>query len=165
MAHACRPIHFPWKLPLSHPDHPLADPACLAAHPRWTRIERLVAGLTIVDGVLGLAVWTFTGHAHGALPLLSLLGLLAGVALWRAWSGGQLAALAFYGLQLASYHPFDMSSGYQLRAGLSLGWVIYLPTAVMVVNVFALGMFGASAALLWWRARGGGKLTARTSKS
>jgi hypothetical protein len=143
----------------------LADPACLAAHSRWTRIERIVAGLTIVDGVLGLAVWAIAGNASGPLALLSLLGLLAGVAVWRARPGGHLAALAFYGLQLASYHPFDMRSSYQLRGGLSLGFVIYLPTAVMVVNVFALGMFAASAALLWWRARGGGKLTARTSKS
>jgi hypothetical protein len=142
---------------LSHPDHPLAEAADLATHPRWTRIERIVAGLAILDGVLGLAVWICTCNARGALALLSLLALLAGMKAWRGRPSGHLAALACYGLRLANYSSFDMSSRYDLRGALNLGVVIHLPTAVVIVNVFALGMFAASASLLWWRARGGGQ--------
>lgn len=139
---------------MPHPDDLPAEPAGLAAHPRWTRIERIVAGLTILDGVLGLGVSLHTGNARGALPLLSLLALLAGAKAWRGRPVGHMAALAFYGLHLATYYPIDLSPGYHLRGALNLGVVVYLPAAVLVVNVFALGMFAASAALLWWRARG-----------
>lgn len=121
--------------------------------------------MTILDGMLGLAVWMFTGSASGALPLLSLLALFAGTTAWRGRPGGHLAALTFYGLHLATYHPFYSTGSYRLRGALNLGAVIYLPNAVLVLNVFAIAMFGASATLLWWRVRSGGAARARTSKS
>jgi hypothetical protein len=141
---------------LSQAHHPLARPG-LAPHPRWTRFERIAAGLTILDGVLGLAVWVYTGDARGGLPFLSLLALLAGAQAWRGRPGGHIAALAFYGLHLVRYQSFDAAPGYLPRAALNLGVVVHLPNAVAVINVFALGMFAASAALSWRRTRGMGK--------
>lgn len=41
-----------------------------------------------------------------------------------------------------------------LHGSLSLAFVVHLPTGVLIVNVLALAMFAASAALLWWRLRG-----------
>jgi hypothetical protein len=122
---------------------------------RWSQIDSFVAGITIFDGLLGLAVWAWSGNARGALPLLALLGLLAGVAAWRGRAGGYLAALAFYGLHLASYHAYDATAGYHLRGPLSLGVVVHGADGVLVVNAFAVVMFMASAALLWRRARSG----------
>ena len=119
----------------------------------WIRGERVMAGLTLFDGLLGLGVCIVTGSVGRGLPLLSLLALFAGLQAWRGRPGGHLAALAFYGLHLAAYHPFDFTGGYRLRGALNLGAVVYLPNAVVVLNVFAIGMFAASAALLWWRAR------------
>lgn len=134
-------------------------------HARWARAERIVAGLTVFDGLLGLVVWLVAGSASGRLALLSLLALFAGTGAWRRRSAGHLAALAFYGLHLATYHAFDGTGSYLLRGALNLGAVIHLPNAVLVLNVFAIGMFAASAALLWWRVRVGADSRARTSKS
>jgi len=125
------------------------------SHAQWARVERVLAGMTILDGMLGLAVWMVADSASGALALLSLLALFAGTQAWRRRPAGQLAALGFYGLHLATYHAFDFSRSYQLRGALNLGAVIYLPNAVVVLNVFAIAMFAASAAMLWWRVRVG----------
>jgi hypothetical protein len=118
----------------------------------WTRIERIVAGLTTVNGALGLAMWALRplpGAAIDALPLLALLGLLSGVLAWRGRLGGHGAGLAFYGLQLASYYSYDATQAYHLRGALSLAFVVHVPAGVLVVNVFTLAMLAASAALLW----------------
>lgn len=131
------------------------DGARSATHPRWTRIERVVAGLSIVNAALGLLVWLHAGGAIGALPLLSLLGLLSGVIAWRGRSGGHAAGLAFYALQLAGYHRYDLTFAYPLRGALSLAFVVHLPAGVLIVNVLAGAMFAVSAALLWWRLRVG----------
>jgi hypothetical protein len=118
----------------------------------WTRIERIVAGLTTLNGALGLAVWALGPLSRGpidALPLLALLGLLSGILAWRGRLGGHGAGLAFYSLQLAGYYSYDATQVYHLRGALSLAFVVHLPAGVLVVNVFALAMLAASAALLW----------------
>jgi len=124
-------------------------------HPRWTRIERVVAGLTIVNGALGLLVPGHAGGAIVALPLLSLLGLLSGLIAWRGRAAGHAAGLAFYASQLAGYHRYDLTWAYPLHGSLSLAFVVHLPTGVLIVNVLALALFAASTALLWWRLRRG----------
>ncbi len=125
-----------------------------ATRVRWTRAVRIVACLAVLDSLLGLSVWIAMGRVGGTLLLLSLLALLAGALAWHGRPGGYLAALVCHGPRLVSYMAFDMSASYQVRGALNLGVVIQLPAAVLVINVFALGMFAASAALLWWRTRG-----------
>jgi hypothetical protein len=87
--------------------------------------------------------------AIDALALLALLGLLSGILAWRGRLGGHGAGLAFHGLQLAGYYSYDATQVYHLRGALSLAFVVHLPAGVLVVNVFALVMLAASAALLW----------------
>jgi hypothetical protein len=132
-----------------------ANGAPTATHPRWTRIERVVAGLTIVNAALGLLMWLRVGGAIGALPLLSLLGLLSGLIAWRGRPGGHAAGLAFYAFQLAGYHRYDLTYAYPLRGSVSLAFVVHLPAGVLIVNVLAVAMFAASVALLWRRLREG----------
>jgi hypothetical protein len=132
-----------------------AEGARTTNHPSWTWIERVVAGFTIVNAALGLLMWLHSGRAIGALPLLSLLGLLSGLIAWRGRAAGHAAGLAFYASQLAGYHRYDLSYAYPLHGTLSLAFVVQLPAGVLIVNVLALAMFAASAALLWWQLRGG----------
>jgi len=114
------------------------------------RIERTVAGISIVSGGLGLGIWMFLSNAGGSLPLLSLLGLLSGMLVWRRHAGGHGAGLLFYALQLVGYHSYDAIDIYPLRSILSLAYVVHLPAGVLIVNLLALAMMLASATLLRW---------------
>lgn len=119
-------------------------------------MEKLIAGLSVANGVLGLAMWAIGLLPHGALgslPLLPLLGLLAGVLAWRGRPSGHGAGLVFYGLQAAGFHAYESAQAWQLPWTLSLAFVVHLPAGVLIVNVFAIAMLGASAALLWRRLR------------
>lgn len=121
----------------------------------WTRIERIVAGLTIVNGVLALAAWALPPLADGTIAslLLALLGLLSGILAWRGRPGGHGAGLAFYGLQLAAWYSYDATRIYHLRGAFSLAFVLHVRSGVLIVNLFALAMLAASTALLWRRLR------------
>jgi hypothetical protein len=122
----------------------------------WTRGERLVAALTIVNGALGLVVWAtgmLSRGAIGSLPLLALLGLLSGVLAWRGRPGGHGAGLVFYGVQLAAFHSWHAAHSFHMTWIFSLAFVVRLPTGVLIVNAFAVAMLAASAALLWRRLR------------
>lgn len=125
----------------------------LAAAERWARIERIVATISIVNAALGLLVPVFAGHAGTGALLLSLLGLLSGLLAWRGRLAGHAIGIAFYAVQLAGYHPYHSAQAYPLRGALSLAFVVHLPTGVLIVNVFAIALLAASAALLWRRRR------------
>lgn len=116
----------------------------------WTRVERAVAAVTVVNAALGLVVWALRGGAIATL-LLALLGLLSGVLAWRGRTGGHGAGLAFYGLQLAAWYAYDTTQAWHLRGAFSLALVVHLRSGVLIVNVFALAMLAASAVLLWRR--------------
>lgn len=121
----------------------------------WARINRLVAGLTIVNATVDLAVWMIRllPGTIDDLPLLAVLGLLSGVMAWHGRLAGHGAGLAFYGLQLAGYFSYDSLHAFPLLGALSLALVVHLPAGVLIVNMFALTMLAASAALLWWNLR------------
>lgn len=123
----------------------------------WGRIERIVAVLTLIGAVLGLAVGLFTGP-H-LLPL-ALLGLLSSGLAWRGRLTGHAAGVVFYAFQLAGYHSYDLTTVYPLRGALSLAFVVHLPAGVLIVNAFAAALFMASVRLLWRR-----RPTTRTSRS
>lgn len=119
-------------------------------------MEKWIAGLTMANGVLGLAMWSMGLLSRGAidsLPLLPLLGLLSGVLAWRGRLAGHGAGLVFYAMQLAAFHSFGSAGSYQLPWTFSLAFVVHLPAGVLVVNAFAVAMLAASAALVLLRAK------------
>jgi hypothetical protein len=114
-------------------------------------VGRLVAGLTLANAALNLLVWTMglpSGGAIGSLPWLALPGLLSGLLAWRGQAAGHAAALLFYGVQLAGFHPYDSPHAYPLRGAFSLAFAVQLPTGVLIVNVFAVALLMASAVLV-----------------
>ena len=116
----------------------------------------MVAGLTLANGMLGLAMWATGLLSRGAidsLPLLPLLGLLSGVLAWRGRLAGHGAGLVFYSVQLAAFHSFDSTQAWQPAWVFSLAFVVHLPAGVLIVNAFAVAMLAASAALVLLRAR------------
>jgi hypothetical protein len=125
-------------------------PGLTPAHRR--RIARLVAGLTFANAALNLVVWALgmlSSHGDHILLLLALLGLLSGALAWRGQVAGHAAALLFYGVQLAGFHPYAAPQAYPLRGAFSLAFAVQLPAGVLIVNVFAIAMLVASAVLLW----------------
>ena len=119
---------------------------------RWICAGRLVAGLTLANAALNLLVWTMglpSGGAIGSLPWLALPGLLSGALAWRGQAAGHAAALLFYGVQLAGFHPYAAPQAYPLRGAFSLAFAVQLPAGVLIVNVFAIALLAASAVLLW----------------
>jgi len=130
----------------------------------WTHIERLVAALTIVNGVLSLVMWAtglLSRGAIGSLPLLALLGVLSGVLAWHGRPAGHGAGLVFYGVQLAAFHPWHPAQASHVTWTFSLAFVVHLPTGVLIVNAFAVAMLAASAVLLWRRIRTARPIQAR----
>lgn len=125
----------------------------MAAAEQWTRIERVVAIVTIVSAGLGLIVWIAAPDADSSLLLLAPPGLLSAFLAWRGRLAGHAIGIAFYAVQLAGYHPYHSAQAYPLRGALSLAFVVHLPTGVLIVNVFAIALLAASAALLWRRRR------------
>ncbi len=95
-------------------------------------------------------MWATTASS---LPLLALLGLVSGVLAWRGRLAGHVAALVFYGLQLAAFHSLHATQAYHVTWIFSLAFVVHLPGGVLIVNAFAVAMLAASAALLWRRLR------------
>ena len=123
---------------------------------QWTRIERAVAVLTIANGTLSLMVSgmrLLKDGGVGVTPLLAILGLLSGILAWQGRSWGHGLALAFYSLQLASYYSYDLTQAYRIGGGLSLAFVVHMPSGVLIVNVLAVLMLAATAVLLCWRMR------------
>ena len=110
------------------------------------KVERGVAWLLLINGLLGLAVslWSMSGD----LPILALLGVLSGWLWLRKNIMGVWGALAFYAPQLFSYYAYSRTWSFSMKSGLSVAFVAHLPDGVLVVNVAALTLLVASAAIL-----------------
>ena len=116
---------------------------------RWIsspQFDRIIAWMLVTNGLLGLAVSLAT--ASGAWPLTSILGVVSGVLSLRRYTVGACGGLLYYALQVVSYYPYSNGWSYSVKSGLSLAAVINLPTGVLVLNVLALLLLGASAIVL-----------------
>ena len=130
--------------------------AAWLAVPRWKQAERVLAALTIAGATLSLLVSGIRllhDDAAGVTALVSVPGVLSGALAWRGRLAGHGLGLVFYGLQLASFYSYDLTQAHHLLAGLSVAFVVRLPSGVLVVNAFAVAMLVASAVLLGWRLR------------
>lgn len=120
---------------------------------KWlARVLVLNSGLTfgVCLGLLG------TPQPAADLPWLygaALLGLVSGLLALRGKALGWAGALLYYGAQVLSYYPLGPQggTGWSLKAGLSIGWVLQFASAVLVINLLALVLLAASGWMLWRR--------------
>lgn len=124
-----------------------------------TKAAPTLAWVLLVNSGLGLAVWLTTaviGKWHGLaladLPLVGLFGLLCAALCLKGQAAGWWGAIAFYAVQVPSYFSYTEGS-FAVRAGLSLAGVFHLPGGVLVLNLAALLLLAASAAVLTARLR------------
>lgn len=116
---------------------------------RWIsppQFDRIIAWLLLANGLLGLTVSLAT--ASGAWPLTSILGIVSGALSVRRYTVGVCGGLLYYALQVAGYYPYSNAWSYSVKSGLSVAAVINLPAGVLVLNVLALLLLGASAIVL-----------------
>lgn len=117
--------------------------------------EKWLARVLLLNGLLTLGVCLgWLGEPHSGMPLAILLGVAmlgigaAALALKQqrlGWYGG----LAYYGVQVVSYYPYDGSPQWAVKAGVSLGMVLHLVSGVLVLNMLAASLLLATGWILW----------------
>lgn len=117
--------------------------------------ETWLARVLVLNSVLTFGVclgWLGPPQASGELAWLlgaACVGLVSGLLAMRGKLAGWYGSLLYYGVQLVSYYPLGEGKPWSVKAGLSLGVVLTFPSAIVVLNLLALLLWGLSAALLW----------------
>jgi ABC-type multidrug transport system permease subunit len=121
--------------------------------------EKWVARVLLLNSALALAVSLgLLGQrldGDGALLVFgaALLGFLAAVFSLKRRQIGLWGGLLYYALQVFSYFPLDDGREFSVKAGVSIGLVLRFHSGVVVLNVIALTLLLATAAVLLWRRR------------
>ncbi len=121
--------------------------------------EKWVARVLLLNSALALGVCLgLLGERQSAdaLPLLygaAMLGLLSAVLSLKRRKTGLWGGALYYALQLVSIYPFAGGWQFAVRAGVSVGLVLRFASGVVVVNMVALALLAATAAVLAWRHR------------
>lgn len=121
--------------------------------------EKWVARVLLLNSALALGVSLgLLGEAQpaDALPLLysaAMLGFVSAVLSLKRWKAGLWGGALYYALQLVGVYPLDGGWGFAVKAGVSVGVVLRFPHAVVVLNLVALALLAATAAVLAWRQR------------
>ena len=124
--------------------------------------ETWVARVLLLNAALTLAVALgLLGGPRAAaeLPVLfgvGLFGFLAAVLSLKRWKIGLLGGMLYYAPQLVSYFPHDGAWQFSVKAGVSVGLVMQFPSGTLVLNMVALALLAATAAVLAWRVRAAG---------
>ena len=124
--------------------------------------EKWVARVLLLNSALALGVSLgLLGERQpaDALPLLysaAMLGFLSAVLSLKRWTPGLWGGALYYALQLVSVYPFDGGWQFAVKAGVSIGLVLRFPGGVVVLNLVALALLAATAAVLAWRRRAPG---------
>ena len=71
----------------------------------------------------------------------------------KRWKTGLWGGALYYLLQLFSIYPFDGGWHFAVKAGVSIGLVMRFHNGVVIVNMVALALLAATAAVLAWRYR------------
>lgn len=122
---------------------------------KWlARVLLLNSGLALAVslGLLGetqQAPWDVSPVLFGA----AVLGFLAAVLSLKRWKTGLCGGLLYYAVQLLSYFPADGGWRFSVKAGVSIGMVMRFHSGVLVLNLVALVLLAATAAVLVWRIR------------
>ncbi|MYM91984.1 hypothetical protein GTP91_33015 [Rugamonas sp. FT82W] len=121
--------------------------------------EKWVARVLLLNSALALGVSLgLLGERQpaDALPVLygaAMLGFLSAVLSLKRWQAGLWGGLLYYALQLVAVYPLDGGRQFAVKAGVSVGLVLRFPGAVVVLNMVALALLAATAAVLAWRRR------------
>lgn len=121
--------------------------------------EKWVARVLLLNSMLALAVslgWLGAPLEEGAFPLLfaaAMLGFVAAVLSLRRAIAGLWCGLLYYVLQVVSYFPMAGGWSFSVKAGVSIGVVMRFHDGVLVLNLVALALLAASAAVLACRMR------------
>jgi hypothetical protein len=124
---------------------------------KWlARVLLLNSGLALAVS-LGLLGEARPGMAQGELSVVlfgaAMLGFLAAVLSLKRWKAGLVGGLLYYAVQLVSYFPVDGGWQFSVKAGVSIGLVMQFHSGVLVLNMVALALLAATAAVLAWRIR------------
>lgn len=129
--------------------------------------EKWLARVLLLNSALALAVSLGLlgepqhGNALTVLFGVAMLGFAAAVLSLRRMVAGLWAALLYYGLQLASYFPYDGSWQFSVKAGVSVGLVMRLQGGVLVLNMVAAVLLAATLVVLKWRKPASGAQTGK----
>ena len=121
--------------------------------------EKWVARVLLLNSALALGVSLgLLGERQpaDALPLLygaAMLGFLSAVLSLKRWKTGLWGGALYYALQLVSIYSLDGAWQFAVRAGVSIGLVMRFHSALVVLNMVALALLAATAAVLVWRYR------------
>jgi hypothetical protein len=121
--------------------------------------EKWVARVLLLNSALALAVslgllgQPLEGAAASWVFGAALLGFLAAVLSLKRWRSGLWGGLLYYTLQLVSYFPAAGGWAFSVKAGVSVGLVMRFQSGVLVINMVALALLAATAAVLAWRLR------------
>ncbi|MYM97147.1 hypothetical protein [Duganella vulcania] len=121
--------------------------------------EKWVARVLLLNSALALGVSLgLLGERQpaDALPVLysaAMLGFLSAVLSLKRWQAGLWGGLLYYALQLVAVYPLAGGWQFAVKAGVSIGLVLRFHGAVVVLNMVALALLAATAAVLAWRRR------------
>ncbi len=121
--------------------------------------EKWVARVLLLNSALALGVSLgLLGEQQSAdaLPLLysaAMLGFVSAVLSLKRWKTGLWGGVLYYTLQLLSIYPLAGGWQFAVKAGVSIGLVLRYASGVVVVNMVALALLAATAAVLAWRYR------------
>jgi hypothetical protein len=120
--------------------------------------EKWLARVLLLNSGLALAVSLgLLGEAQGEMSAVlfgaAMLGFLAAVLSLKRWKTGLVCGLLYYAVQLVSYFPADGGWRFSVKAGVSVGLVMRFHSGVLVLNMVALALLAATAAVLAWRIR------------
>ncbi|MYM70411.1 hypothetical protein GTP45_26915 [Pseudoduganella sp. FT55W] len=112
--------------------------------------EKWLARVLLLNSALALGVCLglLGGPLSGADRYLvfgaALLGFLSAVAALKRWRLGLWGGGLYYALQLFSYFPADSGWQFSVKAGVSIGLIFHLASAVLVVNIVAAALLAAT---------------------
>jgi hypothetical protein len=125
----------------------------MLAFEKWVARVLLLNSALALGVSLGLLGQPLDGPAAAVVFGAALLGFLAAVLSLKRHRLGLWGGLLYYALQIVSYFPYVGGAGFSVKAGVSIGLVMRFASGVLVLNMVALALLAATAAVLAWRRR------------
>ena len=125
----------------------------MLAFEKWVARVLLLNSALALGVSLGLLGQPLDGPAAALVFGAALLGFLAAVLSLKRLRLGLWGGILYYALQVVSYFPYAGGAGFSVKAGVSIGLVMRFASGVLVLNMVALALLAATAAVLAWRRR------------